>query len=891
MFKLLLNIAIDFIAGTFKHRLRALMVFIVVALLVVLIRQVSLISSVRHTNEALARATIISEKIVSLGSLIHQFTNTCYTDYDFVQTGESANTVRVRQDYLRISAHLDTLSGAGILSNETSHQLFEIRNQTERIWREYNTTLILLREKGNDRGGLISDWNTSITTLQSTYTGDPVMEATLARADQLMARYILVHDQSLINQISDLTQAGSSLASDSGFFAFSGEGLGQLANIAGLIAQKDLLIGFGSGSGTLAVISALQESVGNSLNTVQEELTHLRTKFNRRALRGTWIFYGLLLAGLLGAIYDLRKALLARLGLLQSVSRGLADGAVPQIPQLEGKDELTVTLAHLGQFTADLSQKTEFARAISGGQYQIDYSPLSADDLLGKELLSLRENLVRTSEEEKRIAAENQKRQWANEGISIFADILRQNSNNLDVLCEAVIQQLVKYLKASVGGLFLVDDSDKRNVMLHLKSMFAYNRQKYLQKSYAMGEGLIGACAFERKNILLTEIPDDYLEITSGLGESNPGCILLVPLRLENAVLGVVEIASFTPLADHEIEFVEKLGESIASTLTSVRINQQTSELLKKSQLQAAEMAEQEEEMRQNMEELQATQEESSRREKEIGNILSSIKASTLFIEYDASGYITDINDKFMYLLETQREQLLNMHYSALSNQKRDSESFQQFWGLITKGHSQRTIDRIRVSDAREVWVEQFFSPILNLRGDVYKVFSIAFDLTEYKRSEENFDQRNREMLRKSLEIEVLQSAIDDALIKCELGVDGVILRANNNFAEIMGVQLADLIGKEIFKFLDNAEKNTFKRLWTPLLENKPQKEVMKHILPDDETRWVMATLTPMKNEFNDVYKIYYLGQDITKEQMRYELLTEANKEIERLNRLLNEKI
>lgn len=891
MFKLLLNIALEFIVGNFKHRLRALIVFIVVALLIVLLRQVSLISSVRHTNEALTRASIITEKITTLVSLIHQFTSNYQTDYDFVQTGESANTVKIRQEYLRIQGQIDTLSGLGIVPKETSHQLFEIRNQVERIWREYNKTLEILREKGNDRGGLLSDWNASVSSLQSTNMGDPVMEATIALADKLMARFILVHDQNLISQITELAQSGTTRTTDSGFFANTGEGIGQLANIAGLIAQKDLLIGYGSESGTLTIITGLQDAISSTLNNVQAELANLRAKFTRRALRGTYIIYILLLTGLLWTVYDLRKALLSRLGLLNAVSRDLAGGSIPQIPQFDGKDELTATLTQLGHFTNDLNQKTNFARAISGGQYEVDYSPLGADDLLGKELLTLRENLIRTSEEEKRIAAENQKRQWSNEGISIFADILRQNSNNLDILCEAVIQQLVKYLKASVGGLFLVDDTDKRNVMLHLKSMYAYNRQKYLQKSYAMGEGLIGACAFERKNIVLTEIPDDYLEITSGLGESNPGCILLVPLRLENTVLGVVEIASFTPFADHEIEFVEKLGESIASTLTSVRINQQTSELLKKSQLQAAEMAEQEEEMRQNMEELQATQEESSRREKEISNILSSIKASTLFIEYDASGYITDINDKFMYLLETQREQLINMHYSALSNQKRDSESYQEFWGLITKGHSQRTIDRIRVSDAREVWVEQFFSPILNLRGEVYKVFSIAFDLTEYKRSEENFDHRNREMLRKSLEIEVLQSAIDDALIKCELGVDGVILRANNNFAEIMGVQLADMVGKEIFKFLDDTEKNAFKRLWTPLLENKPQKEVMKHVLPDDETRWVMATLTPMKNEFNDVYKIYYLGQDITKEQMRYELLTEANKEIERLNRLLNEKI
>ncbi|MDA3781427.1 MAG: GAF domain-containing protein, partial [Bacteroidales bacterium] len=106
--------------------------------------------------------------------------------------------------------------------------------------------------------------------------------------------------------------------------------------------------------------------------------------------------------------------------------------------------------------------------------------------------------------------------------------------------------------------------------------------------------------------------------IKSGIGEESPRCLLIVPLKVNEEVLGAIELASFTRLENYQIEFIETVCENIAASLESVKVNVNTNNLLKKTQEQAAEMHEQEEEMRQNMEELQATQEESARREKEL---------------------------------------------------------------------------------------------------------------------------------------------------------------------------------------------------------------------------------------------------------------------------------
>jgi len=304
----------------------------------------------------------------------------------------------------------------------------------------------------------------------------------------------------------------------------------------------------------------------------------------------------------------------------------MSQGNLPETIMKERSDEIGEMAKALNQLVAGLKRISGFALEIGRGNYKSNFIPLSEDDILGNSLLRMRDDLHAATIEESKRKTEDQQRNWATAGIAKFSEILRQDNDKLDLLSFHIISNLVNYMDANQGGIFMVNETDSSETFIELVSCYAFNRQKYLQKRIAMGEGLVGRCIQEKETIYLSDIPNEYIKIKSGLGEANPRSLLLVPLTMNTDVFGVIEVASFREILPYQIEFVEKIAESIASTLKAVRINMRTSRLLEQSRIQTEELAAQEEEMRQNMEELRATQEQSSRKERELQKTVDDLQ-------------------------------------------------------------------------------------------------------------------------------------------------------------------------------------------------------------------------------------------------------------------------
>jgi PAS domain-containing protein len=477
-------------------------------------------------------------------------------------------------------------------------------------------------------------------------------------------------------------------------------------------------------NGTEGLTSELQNDYNILLNKFESLITGFL--ISAQFIRRIWMLITILILLIAIAAYiillhrlkkDINEPVKQYLDLSYNLSKGKLQASDSSI---EYKYEFKLLGDNLNKINNSLKEKKKFIDGLLKQKFDVDISLQGKNDTFGKTLLALKENLRKTRDEQLLHAEQNQLRRYLNEGIAKFADVLRANSDDLTKLSDVFIRELVKYLEATQGGLFLRRENDEKH--LYLASTFAYNRKKYLSKEIAVGEGLVGTCAIEMKSINLTEIPEDYIEITSGLGDTPPTNLLLLPVMSENELIGVIEIASLKKFKPYQIEAGERISENLASTIITARINTRTSELLKKSQEQAAEMTEQEEEMRQNMEELKATQEESARREDELEAILNSLQNSFYVLEYDTEGIICNINKRMLYFLNIEQEDIIGKSHSEVfgSGSKADSLMFSK----VINGETIELVENIVVNN-KEVVLRNTFSPVQSKDKKVIKVLNI----------------------------------------------------------------------------------------------------------------------------------------------------------------------
>ena len=209
-------------------------------------------------------------------------------------------------------------------------------------------------------------------------------------------------------------------------------------------------------------------------------------------------------------------------------------------------------------------------------------------------------------------------RNWKTEGLAKFADVLRASHLDLEEFSQDIIANVVQYIDAVQGAIFIVNNKDSENILIERKGSYAYGRSKFVDGFVKPGEGTVGQVYLEKKHVFLTDIPADYMKITSGLGEAEPASVLILPLLINDDVFGIIELASFNTFTNLQVDFLCSLCESIASTINSARVNENTKSLLIESKSMEENLQSQEEELRQTMEEMQATQDSMEEREQEF---------------------------------------------------------------------------------------------------------------------------------------------------------------------------------------------------------------------------------------------------------------------------------
>jgi PAS domain S-box-containing protein len=433
---------------------------------------------------------------------------------------------------------------------------------------------------------------------------------------------------------------------------------------------------------------------------------------------------GIIVAGLGCAIW-LMRSITKPVNFLKTIILKLGRGELVEEKGTHfSNDEIGEMAVATDSLVNGLKATTQFAESIGNGTYNTDFKPLSEHDVLGNALINMRNNLSKVAEDDK-------KRNWATQGQAMFGEILRTNNNDLNTLADEIISSLVKYLKANQGALYIIDDTltDDEQTM-SMKACYAWDKKKFINQKIFRGEGLSGQAWQEGDTVYLTDVPQNYVRITSGLGNANPTSVLIVPLKVNDQIFGVVEIASFNAFEEFEIEFVQKIAESIASTISTVKINARTHKLLEESQEMTEQMRAQEEEMRQNMEELQATQEEMQRSQSETESTLVAIHSSLAVVDYNTDGTIAKANSNFLEILGYSQDEVLGEHHRLLvPKDEKGSDEYRQFWKDLSSGYPKKGVYKRINRRGEQITLRSSYAPIKNRSGEVVKVMEIAYEI------------------------------------------------------------------------------------------------------------------------------------------------------------------
>src|SRR5205085_5847526 len=171
---------------------------------------------------------------------------------------------------------------------------------------------------------------------------------------------------------------------------------------------------------------------------------------------------------------------------------------------------------------------------------------------------------------------------------------------------QRILSELGQVVTAHYGAIYILKQKeDGQALKLELFATYGYKEEKNIPKEFEIGEGLVGQCAIEKERILLTNVPRDYIKISSGLGRIKPSNLIILPVLFETNVKAVIELASLDVFSETHLDFLGQLTESIGIVLNTIETNSRTEELLTQSQSLAGELKIQQEELRRTNDELQ----------------------------------------------------------------------------------------------------------------------------------------------------------------------------------------------------------------------------------------------------------------------------------------------
>ena len=617
-----------------------------------------------------------------------------------------------------------------------------------------------------------------------------------------------------------------------------------------LANQHKLILGNNSTMDTVAKgalktleynIRPLSLQTDRLLQSCQQLIVNYQS-FEKLLLYANWgIFFLFILIG-----YLIYNSLIARpLKQINDSTTLIQAGDLNQRINYQKNNEIGAISLTINLLIDKIRMATSFIKNIEEGKLDVEFEA-EEKDTLSEALLNMRERLNAVNIEE-------QERAWANKGLAMFSNILQTYRENTETLGYEIISNIVKYIGAIQGGVYIVNDNDEDNIFIELLASYAFGRRKFKTKTIQEHEGLVGQAYKDVDTIYVTDIPQNYIDITSGMGGTNPRSILVIPLKLNETVYGIMELASFEEIPHYKIDFLEKLGENIASTLYAVKTTEQTHKLLLESTEITMQMRDQEKEMRDNLLELQKTQGEMEENQEVLAAQSYAMNTTLITLEMDVELRILTANNLFLETMNYTLEEITNKHYRMfIDTEDYDNKDYRALWSDLKNGIPHKGEFKQIAKYGKEVWLQTTFTPIKNKEGQTYKILKIAFDVTTDKKLRLDF-QGQLDSFRRS-----------NATV--EYDMDGNIIEANEIFLRLMEYKRDEIMGQNHSMLVTNEERNSdmYQALWDKLIQGEFHSGESRRVTKNGKEIWIQGSFNPIFDLSGKPYKLVEFAVDIT---------------------------
>ncbi|MBC8034646.1 MAG: response regulator, partial [Chitinophagaceae bacterium] len=310
-------------------------------------------------------------------------------------------------------------------------------------------------------------------------------------------------------------------------------------------------------------------------------------------------------------------------------------GGQASVPGASGTwKDLTENVNQLAQnLTTQVRSISEVASAVTKG----DLTRTIRVEAKG-ELEALKDTINQMIANLKGTTLRNHEQDWLKSNLAKFAQML-QGQRDRNAVANKILSELAELVNAKFGAFYIFEHSDEENKEPKLKLFAGYapgSKRRSINMEFSLNEGLIGQVALDKERILLTNVPSDYLEISSGIGSAPPSAIVILPVLFENNIKAVIELASFDNFSPTHLDFLDQLTESIGIVLNNIETNTRTEELLSQSQSLAGELSAQQEELRRANDELNDKAQLLEKQKEEVEQINKEVEEARRSIEEKA---------------------------------------------------------------------------------------------------------------------------------------------------------------------------------------------------------------------------------------------------------------